>query len=248
MSIHRSLAIAVLALLASPVWASPAESVITPDIEEGEREIELAFGIARSDGGERSRGLTIGFGAGITDRWATEVGFEFEQEGSDDFEFGGIEWENRIGLIVDEDEPVALSLLVGLERPRERAEGWSSTLGLLSESTPGRFLVNANLLLARTWDATDAGGDEAEGTTLGYQWQTLYRHSHFIYFGLQGMGDVGRWNDWADAAEQEHLLGPAIFGRVKLDGRRLNYDVGLLFGLTDGSPEHTLRLQLEYEF
>ena len=35
---------------------------------------------------------------------------------------------------------------------------------------------------------------------------------------------------------------------MKLDGRRLNYDVGLLFGLTDGSPEHTLRLQLEYEF
>jgi hypothetical protein len=103
--------------------------------------------------------------------------------------YSGIEWENRLGLIIDEEAPVALSLLVGFERPRERAEGWSSTLGLLSETTVGRFLVNANLLVERTWDADseDEGdededgddededgeeeGDEEEArTTLGYQW------------------------------------------------------------------------------
>jgi len=101
------------------------------------------------------------------------------------------------------------------ERPRERAEGWSSTLGLLSETTVGRFLVNANLLVERNWDvdAEDEGdeGDEAEDgedgeeeddeeearTSLGYQWQVLYRHSHRMYYGVQGMGELGQWDDWA---------------------------------------------------
>lgn len=247
MSSRLAITIAVLAFSAGQGLASAAEALITPDIEVGEREIEVGIGIADEDG-ERNSGLAIGFGAGIANRWASEIGVEFEKEDGDDFEFSGVEWENRIGLIVDEDEPMALSLLVGFERPRERAEGWSSTLGLLSESTPGRFLVNANLLLTRTWDEADSGGEEPGGTTLGYQWRSLYRYSHRIYYGLWGMGDLGRWNDWADKEEQSHQLGPAIYGRLKLGGQRLNYDVGLLFGLTNGAPERGLRLKLEYEF
>lgn len=252
-AIRRAVAVLTFFLATGQVAASPAESVITPDIEEGEREVELAFGADRGDGGEQSRGFQASFGIGVTDRWATELGLEFEEEGDEDFEFDGVEWENRFGLIVDEEAPMALSILLGLERPRERAEGWSGTLGLLTESTPGRFLVNANLLLGRTWgDTPDPGAaadDGADGTSLVYQWQALYRHSHRVYYGLQGMGEVGEWNDWAARDEQTHSLGPAVFGRVKLDdGDRLNYDVALLFGLTDGSPDHTLRAKLEYEF
>lgn len=248
-----ALAAWMAALLIGHAAASPADSVITPDIEEGEREIELAFGADRSDAGERSRGLLLSFGTGVTDRWATEFGLEFEKEGDEDFEFGGVEWENRLGLIVDDEAPMAVSVFLGLEKPRERAEGWSGTVGLLTESTPGRFLVNANLLVSRIWGESPepgaAAGEDADGATLGYQWQALYRHSHRVYYGLQGMGEVGEWNDWAARDAQNHRLGPAVFGRVKLDeGERLNYDLALLFGLADGSPDQTLRFKLEYEF
>lgn len=226
--IRRAVAAGAFLLMTGQAFASPAESVIAPDIEEGEREVELAFGADRGPGGERGRGLLLSFGTGVTDRWATEFGLEFEREGDEDFEFGGVEWENRLGLIVDEEAPLAVSVFLGLEKPRERAEGWSGTVGLLTESTPGRFLVNANLLLSRRWgespDPNAAADEDADGTTLGYQWQALYRHSHRVYYGLQGMGELGEWNDWAARDEQNHRLGPAIFGRVKLDeGERLNY-------------------------
>lgn len=156
-----------------------------------------------------------------------------------------------------------MSLLVGFERPRDRAEGWSSTLGLLSETTVGRFLVNANLLVERNWDAEsedegdEEGDDEDEEedeeddearTALGYQWQVLYRHSHRMYYGVQGMGELGQWDDWAKRDDQEHKIGPAIFGRLKTaGGQRLNYNAGLLFGVTDSTPDYTLRFKLEYE-
>lgn len=274
------LSIAALALGCTTALASPAEGVIAPDIERGEREFEFAFGTERNRDGKPTNGLELSFGAGVTDRWATELGLEFEREPGDDMKYDGLEWENRFGLLIDEEAPVALSLLLGFERPRERAEGWSSTLGLLSETKIGRFLLNANLLLERSWnvraeedrddaehedgdedgdeeedadaDATHALGDddddEESGTVLGYQWQLLYRHSHSLYYGVQGMGEVGKWNDWAPHDDQEHKLGPAIFGRMKTaGGQRLNYDVGLLFGVTDGTPDYTLRFKLEYE-
>ncbi|WP_345792423.1 hypothetical protein AAG895_12970 [Thauera sp. JM12B12] len=257
------------AFAGSAAFASPADDVMAPDIEKGEREFEVAYGTDRSDAGKYESALALSFGAGISERWATELGVEFERARGEHMKYGGIEWENRLGLIIDEDAPVALSLLVGFERPRERAEGWSSTLGLLSETTVGRFLVNANLLVERNWDvdaedegdegeeededhdpgAADRADDDAEArTTLGYQWQVLYRHSHRIYYGVQGMGEMGQWDDWAERDEQEHRIGPALFGRIKhAGGQRLNYTAGLLFGVTDATPDYTLRLKLEYE-
>jgi len=263
------LAAMALILAASTAHASPADDVITPDIEKGEREFEFAYGTDCSDAGKYESALALSFGAGISERWATELGAEFERARGEPMKYGGIEWENRLGLIIDEEAPVALSLLVGFERPRERAEGWSSTLGLLSETTVGRFMVNANLLVERNWDvdaedegdegeeededrdpgAADGDDDDAEArTTLGYQWQVLYRHSHRIYYGLQGMGEMGQWDDWAKRDDQEHKIGPALFGRLKAaGGQRLNYNAGLLFGVTDGTPDYTLRFKLEYE-
>ena len=69
-----------------------------------------------------------------------------------------------------------------------------------------------------------------------------------MYYGVQGMGELGKWNDWARRDDQEHKVGPAIFGRLKTaDGQRVNYNAGLLFGLTDATPDYTLRFKLEYE-
>ncbi|MCB1906880.1 MAG: hypothetical protein KDH15_05875 [Rhodocyclaceae bacterium] len=255
MNDRSALTIAALTLAPALALAEPAESVIAPDIEKGEREFELAYGLS-NDGGAHSSGLAFSFGAGVTDRWATEVGIEFEGRSGEGLEVDGFEWENRLGLIVDEDEPVALALLVSFERPRERDEGWSATFGLLSETSIGRYLLNANLLVERFWgqDEGDEGegeGDEEEakrGTALAYQWQWMYRHSHRIYYGLHGMGELGQWDDWAKSEAQEHQAGPAIFGRVKLpDRRRLNYELGFLFGLTEATSDYTLHMKLEYE-
>lgn len=247
------LAAAMLALAGAAALASPAESVIQSDIERGEREFEFAVGTERNADGDEESAVLVSFGTGVTHRWATEVGVEFARTNGEALRYDGVEWENRIGLIIDEEAPVGLSLFVGLERPREHDEGWSATVGLLSETRLGRFLLDANLLAERTWGAGDGAdaedADDDGGTTLGYQWQWVYRHSSRIYYGLHGMGEMGRWNDWRDTDDQEHKLGPVLVGRLRLgDGRRLNYDVGLLFGATEATPDRTLRVKLEYEF
>lgn len=241
----HSLCAIALTLACGATFASPADSVILPDVERGEREIELATGSHRNSGRDDGSGLMLSFGAGVTDWWATEFGIELERERGEHLRYEGIEWENRFRLLDEEDEaPLGLSLLVGIERAREREEGWSGVLGLLSEKKLGRFLLNANVLLERTW-----ASEEENETTLAYQWQLKYRQAPRFHYGVQSMGELGRWNDWNKHEEQEHKLGPAIFGWLPLgDGQRLNYDVGLLFGLTAETPDQTLRVKLEYEF
>lgn len=242
----RALGAAPLTLVCGLAFASPAETVILPDVSAGEHEIELELGTERDNGRRNADALTLSFGTGVTAWWATELGVELGRERDGHVRYDGIEWENRFRLLDEEDEaPIGLSLLASVERPREREEGWSATAGLLSQKKLGRFLLNANLLVERTW-AAEAGEN---GTHLGYQWQLKYRHAPRLHYGLQGMGEVGKWNEWDRRDDQQHRLGPAIFGRVPLDeGQRLKYDVGLLFGLTQATPDHTLRMMLEYEF
>ena len=61
----RLLAAIALALGANAAFASPAEDVITPDIEKGEREFEFAYGTDRNDEGKYESALELSFGAGI---------------------------------------------------------------------------------------------------------------------------------------------------------------------------------------
>lgn len=69
------------AFAGSAAFASPADDVMTPDIEKGEREVEFAYGADRNDAGKYESALGLSFGAGITDRWATELGVEFDEHG-----------------------------------------------------------------------------------------------------------------------------------------------------------------------
>ena len=67
--------------------------------------------------------------------------------------------------------------------------------------------------------------------------------------GAQGFGSLGPWREWLPSEQQEHKAGPAVFGKVRLEGRRaLNYNAAWLVGTNTNTPSNTLRLQVEYEY
>jgi hypothetical protein len=89
----------------------------------------------------------------------------------------------------------------------------------------------------------------AAGAQLEYQWQAKYRWQPRLEFGLQGFGEVGQWNRWDSHENQNHRMGPAVFGKVALGGRQaIRYNAGWLVGTSPAAPDHTLRLQVEYEY
>lgn len=225
--------------------AGPSDYVASPIVEEGEREIDFKAGSAKLRDGSRETQNSIGFGWGATGAWFTELYAIWHKEPGERYSFDAWEWENKFQLTETGKYPLDLGLLLEIERPRDRSEGYEIRFGpLLQADVTSKLQANLNLLLEKHVDAVEAGKAE-----LGYQWQLKYRWQPTLELGVQGLGDVGPWNDWEPRGEQSHQAGPALFGRARLgDHQALTYNAGLLFGMTDGSPRNTLRLQVEFEF
>ena len=66
---------------------------------------------------------------------------------------------------------------------------------------------------------------------------------------MQGLGEVGKWNSWDAKADQNNRYGPAVFGKFALENRRaIKYNAAWLVGNSNAAPNHTFRMQAEYEF
>lgn len=222
--------------------AGPADYVYTPMVEEGETEIEFKAGTQDSD--PRKSAAMLGMGYGVNAWWFTEAYVKYAKEGGDGFKYDAFEWENKFQLTETGKYPVDVGLITEIEIPKDRDEGIEFKVGPLFQMESGKWQYNLNALLERKFDAA-----EPSDTEMGYQWQVKYRHQPAFEYGLQGFGEMGEWNDWEASDEQSHKAGPAIFGKVKMDGQTaIKYNIACLFGLSDGAPDNTLRLQAEYEF
>ena len=242
-----ALAALVLTFLSLPhtAIAGPSDYVITPIVEEGEREVDFKSGTAEFRDGTRENKHSIGLGWGATSWWLTEVYAIWHKKPGEPSGFDAWEWENKFQLTETGKYPVDIGLLVEIERPKDRSEGYEYRWGpLIQADLAPEIQANLNLLFEKR--IRTAGGAPAE---LGYQWQVTYRWRPAFEFGVQGFGDVGPWSHWEPRLEQPHVAGPALFGRIKLGAREaIKYNAAVLFGLTDGAPRNTFRLQAEYEF
>jgi hypothetical protein len=245
----RSAALSALGLVAMTMTrvalAGPSDYVLPAVVEEGEREIDVKTGSASLHGGGHEDQESIGLGMGVNSRWFTEVYAIWHKEPGDARRFDAWEWENRFQLTDTGRYPVDVGLVVEVERPQVRSEGYKLRWGPLFQADLSPTLqANLNLLIEQHLDA-----DVATRPGLGYQWQLKCRWKPAFEYGLQGFGDLGPWNHWEPGTEQPHRVGPAVFGTLKAGGhRKLKYNAAVLFGLTDGAAVSTVRAQLEYEF
>lgn len=231
-------------MLTPAVFAGPAEYFYTPNVVQGEREIDFKFGSRKmSNRDEDKSAASIGLGYGVTERWFTEVYLKYNRA-TGTTEFDAIEWENKFQLTETGKYPVDLGLLVEVERPQDRSEGYEVKFGPLLQTDFGKTQVNANLLFTRNYFA-----DFSNRTQASYQYQVKYRLKPTLHFGIQGFGEVGDWDHWSSGNEQSHRAGPAVFGKFNLGNRKaIKYNAAYLIGKTEAINSKTFRLQVEYEF
>ena len=231
----------IACLFSHAAIAGVADYVYVPAVEYGEKEIDFKTGTAKLPSGDRAQVSSIGFGYGVTEYWFSEVYFKHEREGESTISIG--EWENKFQLTEPGKYPVDLGLVVEIEAPLNRNQAYELKLAPLLQTEFGKLQLNGNLIFQRTF------GPNQHPTELGYQWQAKYRLQPTLEFGLQGFGDMGKWNHWAPADEQNHRLGPAVFGKFDLGTKKaIKYNAALLFGTSEAAANKTFRMQLEYEF
>ena len=235
------------ALLPTLSHAGPDEYVHTPTVEYGEKEIDFKAGYQRHRDGSSDAAQSLGLGWGATPWWFTEVYAKFHREAGESHAFDAWEWENRFQLTDPGRYFVDLGLLLEIERPKDRAEGYEITWGPLLQKDWGKLQGNFNLLLQK--HVRLPAPAEESITELKYQLQLKYRHTEALEWGAQALGSFGQWNDWSPSSQQEHKIGPALFGKVKLGGHQaIKWNAAALFGTTNATARTTLRLQAEYEF
>lgn len=228
------------------VFAGPADYVYTPRVEYGEREIDIKAGTASSLNGNPAQGASIGFGYGASEHWFTEAYLKQERNGNGPANLA--EFENKFQLTDTGEYPVDLGIITELEAPLSDNSPWEFKFGPLFQTEYGMFQFNGNLLFLRSFGKADPSG-MPYSTTFSYQWQVKYRWQPILEFGVQGLGDMGKWNEWNNRTNQVHRIGPAVFGKFRLGGRHaIKYNAALLFGTSDAAPNHTFRMQVEYEF
>ncbi|OIR19511.1 hypothetical protein GALL_03920 [mine drainage metagenome] len=234
------------AMLAGRAYAGPADYVYTPNVEYGEREIDFKGGAYRQPNGGYAQGQSIGFGYGATEHWFTEL--YLKQENIANQVANVFEWENKFQLTETGEYPLDVGFVTELESPLSNNTPWELRVGPLLQTEFGKLQLNGNMLFERAFGTADENGVPYT-TNFSYQWQAKYRWQPAFEFGMQGFGDMGKWDAWNRQADQVHRLGPAIFGKLPLGNRQvIQYNTAWLFGASSAAPNHTFRLQVEYEF
>lgn len=234
-------------LVLSPVcFAGPADYVYTPHIERGELELDVKYGAASSNAGVHPQAASIGLGYGVTEHWVTEGYLKQKHNAGGDSTY--LEWENRFLLAGGDGGVVDLGWVTELEAPLTRGAPWEWRVGPLFQSMAGKLQLNGNIIFERAIGGVDEDS-VAQVTNLGYQWQMRYRAGGGTDLGLQGFGELGKWDQWSATAEQNHRMGPVVFGKLKLgEELTIKHSAAWLAGVTKAAPKSTLRFQAEYEF
>lgn len=242
------LCLAICLPFANVAQAGPLGSsdyVYTPAVTEGEKEIDFKIGTAKSRDGTHTSATSLGLGYGVNSFWFTEIYVKAKRETPDSWRYDALEWENKFQLTETGKYPVDVGLIVEIERPRDRSEGYELRFGPLfqTEFTPS-VVGNLNVLFGKNYRTATPAPLE-----LGYQWQLKYRWKPELEVGAQGFGRLGPVQSWLPGDQQEHKIGPAVFGKIRLDGRNaIHYNAAWLRGANSNTARNTFRLQAEYEF
>ncbi len=246
----KSIALVLGAIFSAAVSAGPADYVYTPAVEYGEREIDFKFGSGKPPAGNKQQADSIGFGYGVTEFWFTEIYLKYAREGSTGHHLDALEFENKFQLTETGKYPVDVGFITEIEIPRQNGNAYEFRFGPLLQTELGKLQLNGNLLLERKYRGNaDSDGGAPHNTEIGYQWQAKYRWLREFEFGLQGFGEMGKWNAWNSRDLQNHRLGPAVFGKIGLGNHQsITYNAAWLKGASRAAPNNTFRMQVEYEY
>ena len=229
--------IVLAVILPYSTWADGVviDRVYDPYVQPLETEIEWrAVGLRDSDqdAWDSLQVHRLGVGYGFTDRWFGEIYLIGERDEDRSLNLEAVELEAKWQLTEQGEYAADWGLLFELESERDENQ-WEAAVTLLSAREWGRWVGTANLAGIYEW-----GGDLNAEFETELRLQGRYRLTQGFEPALEFY-----------AGQDTLAVGPVITGMRRLEGtRQIRWELGLILGLTDESPDQTLRLLFEYEF
>jgi hypothetical protein len=210
------------------------DKVYHPYVQPLEREVEFRSAFFKDDDPliDGLQGHRLGFGKSFTDRLFAEFYFIGIDEPGGSLELEGYELEVKWQLTEQGEFFADWGLLFELEMERDE-DIWEYATTLLVEKEFGQWNGALNLSAIYEWGDDISNEWESElKAQLRYRYLRWFEPAVEFYSGELAKG-----------------LGPAALGAVRFSkGRKLRWELGLIFGLDSESPDQAVRAMLEYEF
>ena len=228
--------------------------VWTPDVNKGELAVENVGDIGSDPNPDKSgeQSYTAEVEYGVTKWWQTEMEFEFERDPGSDVR-------TRFSQVTTEN----------LFQFTERGEYWLDA-GFFAEYGHGIIKGSTNettfgpVLRKDFWGLSNSInlffekdlGSHASGRpqflwaweTRVDAWEVTFGRHFAVEPGFQFYGQPGQISHFAKWGDQDNRAGPQLFGKVfNIGPGTLEWNAGILFGLTAAVPRFTPRWQFEYE-
>jgi hypothetical protein len=260
----RAYGLAFSLVVLAAISPAHADMFDVKGVEIKKGETELAFALApqwghntNSDHVRLHGEATLGYAFTSWFKAGGKLGFELGEAGVGDATYGGIETQF---LILDPEKArLGLGWFTGFDTAFSGDLGQVLTFGPIAsiEITKG-LSATVNPLLQKQWDPTEPG------LTLNYAWQVKQEINTSIAVGIEGYGAIPNMGDPPSIDFQQHRLGPVIYlsgdldpskgTRMKLGapggasdsgkGGGIELQLGILFGLTEATPDTTGRAKL----
>jgi hypothetical protein len=237
-----------LAALLLCTAASPAEAdfkVWTPDVNPGELALETVGDWGHDGNPARSgeQSYTQELEYGVNEWWQTELELEFNRAPGpgNPTDYTQVTTENLIQLTERGEYWMDAGFFVEYGQAAHAPD--ETTFGPVLRKEFAHTIDTLNLFVEK-----DIGGAASGRPSLLYAWETRIDLGTPIEPGFQAYGEPGPLGHFAPTGQQDHRIGPQLFGVVeKIGPGSLEWNGGILFGLTPAAPRITLRWQAEYE-
>lgn len=231
-------------VVAASLYSLPAhaiDKIYSPNVVKGEAELEYAgsrtFDADKSKNNAQSHEFELEYG--LTDRLVLEMAGEYEKQSPDHTRYSKSEIGGRVQFFEQGAHWLDSGLL--LTYGVQSADHTANTVEakLLLEKQVQKVLTRVNIGLEQEVGHYASGGPER---TL--EWSSRYRYSEAFEPGFEIQSNFGKSNQTNHFNEQEHYVGPAVYGRI-VPG--LNYEAAYYIGVSDASANSAARVLLEYE-
>lgn len=244
--------------------------IFTPAIEQGRWGLEIVNGgqwrfpdhADDHHHGDVRAATELGVHAYPTHFWMTKIAVEFEREVGGSVEPVAIASKNVLSLRQWTPEFLNVGWFTAVSGALSDEATNAIEFGPVATLSAGRAALTINPFLEQTF-----GQNREEGIAFVYAVRATYSLSESFSIGVEGYGQIEDIGSGPPISEQVHRIGPVIyFGAVHglghepqhgerhghashaAEGGDWHAEIGLLFGLTDGTPDQALKLNVGLDF
>jgi hypothetical protein len=223
-------------------------SIDEPEVVKGEQEVEVNAAVQNGfpvNADPVRYSMEVEYTYGVTNWLSLSPLIDFDKPDGDSFHatVAGIE---SVWFPVEVGKLLTFAWFTEVEGAAHRDETSSATFGPIVQ-----FGHDKASLILNPYFEKSFGKNHEEGIEFTYQWQAKASVSKRLALGIEGFGVIPDIGDSPGIDFQEHRIGPVIYYEKELPGaheRTFAVDAGILFGLTEGTPHVTGKMNMALVF